>query len=90
MISVNIKEAYKYFLYGNGVNENKSVASKYFKIAADNGIIEAMKIYGDGVLTNKREALKFIKILADKGDSVSLYLYGRHLFSGDCIHKNII
>lgn len=73
---------------------NKEEAAKYYKIAADNGQINAMNNYalmidnGEGVKMNKEEAAKYYKIAADKGDINAIYNYGVMLYEGEGVSIN--
>lgn len=55
----------KLLLKGIGIQQNKEEAAKYFKMAADRGVIEAMEtygymnLYGDGIEQNEEEAMKY-------------------------------
>lgn len=67
------------FLYGNRL-KNKQEAIRYTKIAADNGIVEAMINYGrilrlgDGIPSDSTEDIKYFKMAIDQGSSYGMTL----------------
>ena len=74
---------------GDGVNINKKVALKYYKMAAEKGNVKSMvkcaemTYYGKGVPENKKTAIKYYKMAADAGDVFSMFTCGIIFTDGD-------
>lgn len=66
---------------GVGVEKNVKKSTKYYKIAADKGVVQAMVKYGE-LVEDKRESIQYFKMAADSGSVEALV----HLadLSGDC------
>ena len=58
---------------GEAVESDKKEAARYYKMAADNGDVESMKIYADEILeTNKEESIRYYKKAIEKGSTDSM------------------
>lgn len=66
---------------GDGVKADPNESAKYFKMSADKGNTDAMKIMAGLIMQdkNKEEAAKFLFLASNYGDDVSSFLY-KHLF----------
>ena len=68
-----------------GVQPNKAEAARNFKLAADQGNVDAMVKYslmrhnGTGIINDKEEAVHYIKKAVEKDDPEAMYYYGTML-----------
>jgi hypothetical protein len=74
---------------------DRSKSARYYKLAADQGSVEAQLRYancllaGDGVETNKREAERYFRLASSQGDVKAHMRYGIVLLSGQLGRFNI-
>ena len=85
---IYMSERHRYF------SENERKAAQYYKMAADNGHVEAMCKYarclrrGDGVNVNKKESARYYKMAADNGNETGMVRYAEMLESGEGVTTN--
>lgn len=72
-------------------------ATKYYKLAADNGSVNGMFQYaycmengGNGIRKNFEEAAKYYKLAADNGCHEAMNNYGCCLSKGKGVKKNMV
>lgn len=77
-------------IQGQRVKPNPILGLKYVKIAADNGVNDALFQYGTLIENhNKQEAIKYYKMAIDQGHPSAMHRYANMLSSGDGVDKNI-
>lgn len=67
----------------NALENNNVDYAQYYKIAADNGIVEAQTAYGlylEYIKGDAREAAKYYRMAIRNKDPKAMYLYGKHLY----------
>lgn len=75
---------------GNGIDEDEDEAAKWWKLAADQGHLEAVfKMAGVCELEEKQEdAVNWLKISAEKGHALSQTALGQHYDNGLGVEEN--
>lgn len=69
--------------------ERENLNANYYKMAANIGVVDAMRIYGymlsdgDGVPANKKLAIKYYKMAIKKNDPLAMFFYALMLQRGD-------
>ena len=87
-------QKYLKFIDGEGVPADVKEASRYCKLAADKGHVDAMFNYGKmlkngrGVAVNEEEACRYYKMAADKGHINAMFNYGFMLGNGRGVAVN--
>ena len=82
------------YMYGWGVEKNKTEAIKWYKLSAEQGNSEAQKklgkcyMYGWGVEENETEAVKWYELSAEQGDSEAQNELGFCYRCGYKVEKN--
>lgn len=85
----NMGQAYK---LGRGVPADLAQAERYYKMAADQGHLQASDNYGLILFQKKRqqEALPYLQASANRGEPRAQYVLGTGHFNGDFVEKDWI
>ena len=87
---------FQYFS-GDGVDQNDKEAAKYFRLAAEQGDVnaQAMLAYikyhgGEGVAQDYKEAIKWWRLAAEQGDAVAQHALGLSYLLGKGVENDSI